>query len=197
MAIHQAAVSISRRAPPDCVPHISIGTIKQCREAAEAAEVAKASKLTTDRVGGFCHATSTLVQWGYPDYDNLELLAPPVVLSEITERQVCDRCKKDFDPKVTYELGDCVYHFGRPRPERREGRRVWLYTCCGKERGAPGCEDGIHVFSFREDDSKLASLEPYQTTRQIHDKHSIPATRAMEIVGMDCEMICENDGDSC
>ncbi|BEI85511.1 hypothetical protein CcaverHIS002_0509120 [Cutaneotrichosporon cavernicola] len=189
MAIHQAAVSISRRSPPDSVPHASIGTVKQCREAAEAAEAARASKLTIDRVSGFCHDTSTLIQWGYPDYDNVELSSPPVVLSEITERQACDRCKKDFDPNVTYELGVCVYHYGRPRPERKDGRRVWLYTCCGKERGGPGCEDGIHVFSFREDDSKLAALEPYQTTQQIHERHAIPAKRAMEIVGMDCEMI--------
>lgn len=191
MAIHQAAVSISRRAAPDRVPHVSIGTVKQCREAAEAAEVAKASKLTTERVDRFCHDMPTLLQWGYPDYSNAELLVPPIVVSEITERQVCDRCKKDFDPRVTYELGDCVYHYGRPRPERREGRRVWLYTCCGKERGAPGCEDGIHVFSFGEDDSKLAALEPYQTTQKLHHEYEIPATRAMEIVGMDCEMICE------
>ncbi|GMK55225.1 hypothetical protein CspeluHIS016_0202810 [Cutaneotrichosporon spelunceum] len=196
MAIHQAAVSISRRAPPDSVPHVSIGTVKQCRETAEAAEVAKASKLTVDRIGSFCHDTSTLIQWGYPDYGNAELIAPPVLQSEITERQDCDRCKKNFDPNVSYELGSCVYHYGRPRPERKDGRRVWLYTCCGKERGGPGCEDGIHVFSFREDDSKLAALAPYQTTQQLHDQHAIPARRAMDIVGMDCEMIYTAEGTS-
>ncbi|KLT45408.1 ribonuclease H-like protein [Cutaneotrichosporon oleaginosum] len=196
MAIHQAAVSISRRAPPDRVPHISIGTVKQCRAAAEAAEIAKASKLTTQRVDNLCHDIETLVQWGYPDYNNEELLAPPVIISSITERQVCDRCKKDFDPNVEYELGDCTFHYGRPRPERREGRRVWLYSCCGKERGAPGCEDGIHVFSFKEDDAKLAALEPYRTTQQVHSQNDILASGAFEIVGMDCEMIYTTGGSS-
>lgn len=190
IAIHQAAVSISRRAPPDRVPHPSIGTVKQCREAAEAAKIASASKLTVERVEGYCHDTATLVEWGYPDFANPRLLSPPNPSSRITETQVCERCKAEFSPDANYEQGDCVYHHGRPRPERREGRRVWLYTCCGKERGSPGCEDGVHVFSFKEDDLKLAAQQPYRTTRQIFG--STPTTQAIDIVGMDCEMICRS-----
>lgn len=197
MAIHQAAVSISRRTPPDRIPHLSIGTVKQCREAAEAAKVASASKLTQERVAGYCHDPSDLIEWGYPDFNNPQLLSPPDPSSLPMDTQACERCKAIFSPNVTYEQGDCVYHYGRPRPERREGRRVWLYTCCGKERGTPGCQDGIHVFSFKEDDLKLAIVEPYRTTEQVFGERATPSTRPIDIVGMDCEMICASArGDS-
>ena len=41
LAIHQAAVSISRRPVPDRIPHSSIGTVRESRAAQEAEAVAK------------------------------------------------------------------------------------------------------------------------------------------------------------
>lgn len=151
-------MSISRRPPPDRFPHPSIGTVKQCRAQAESAKLASASKLTVERVAPYCHDEQTLLDWGYPNWNDVQLLSPPDdIANQASNPQVCERCNATFDPNVIYEQGDCVYHYGRPRPERREGRRVWLYSCCAKERGAPGCEEGVHVFSFKEDDIKLAA----------------------------------------
>lgn len=41
LAIHQAAVSISKRPPPDSLNHSSIGTVREVRAAQEAEAIAK------------------------------------------------------------------------------------------------------------------------------------------------------------
>lgn len=192
-AIHHAAVSVSRRPKPDSVPHTSIGTVKESRAAEEAQKLAKASRLTPERLQAYCVSQETLVEWGYPDPNVAALQSPatPRPSSEGTTT-TCLRCKIDFVVLTTQTVGDCMFHHGKTAPERVDGRRMWIYSCCKKERGSAGCEEGVHVFSDRDDDIKLAERAPYKTTSQvIKDKPLSQERKFVDVVGIDCEMISE------
>jgi RNA exonuclease 1 len=91
-------------------------------------------------------------------------------------------------------MGECVYHFGRLLPEKRDGKKMWLYSCCQKERGAVGCYKGVHIFNEREDDVKLASRVGFKLVKdQVEENRASGRVEAFaEVVGMDCEMICES-----
>ncbi|WOO85734.1 Exonuclease GOR [Vanrija pseudolonga] len=198
-AIHHAAVSVSRRPPPDSVSHPSIGTVKQSRAATEAAKVKSASRLTRDRIERYYHSPESLALWGYPDSTDNELQHPSThQVNAEGELHLCGRCKTEFIVSTSQELGDCRYHYGKLAPERAEGRRVWVYSCCRKERGSEGCEDGVHVFSYKEDDKKLAEVEAFKTTRVVREE--LAKTRELpkpvDVVGMDCEMIYTTSGSS-
>lgn len=51
----------------------------------------------------------------------------------------------------------------------------------------------MHVFSYKEDDKKLAEIEAFKTTQAVREE--LAKTRGLpkpfDVVGMDCEMICE------
>jgi RNA exonuclease 1 len=81
-------------------------------------------------------------------------------------------------------------------PEQVEGRRKWLFTCCLKERGDEGCTDGLHVFREKDDDNALAKRAAYKTVKQVCEDELKEGGLAggvgwLEVVAMDCEMICE------
>lgn len=148
-----------------------------------------AGRLTKMRVEKYCLPKAEFAEWGYPDPDDAKLVNPPLVepSAEGTEKN-CDRCKVAFivsAEKLAERFGECRYHHGRTAPERVEGKRKWIYTCCRKERGEAGCEEGIHVFRDGDDDAKLASRVPFVRTDLLGGKG------ALQVVGMDCEMICE------
>lgn len=199
-AIHHSAVSISRRPPPDSVPHPSIGTVRESREAHLAAEKAAAGRLTRDKVSRYCLPLDEFVGWGYPDPKDQTLIHDGGEEPDGEgSTQTCDRCKVPFvvsSENLQERFGECRYHYGRTAPARVEGRRKWIYSCCGKERGEAGCEDGVHVFSHKEDgaDAMLAKRQGFRTVHQVAEEvGSEPIARGafVEVVGMDCEMICE------
>lgn len=190
-AIHHAAVQISRRPKPDRVPHTSIGTVKESKAATEAAAVAKASQLSIGKLKQYCLSGEDFLKWGYPDPNNPELQHPsepiPPGGSEGT-RQMCDRCKVEFvvDPSPP---NDCRFHSGRVAPERVEGRRKWIYSCCKLERGSAGCQEGHHVFADRENDVKLSARVPFRYAKDLRDGSK--SGQYLDVLGLDCEMICE------
>lgn len=190
-AIHHAAVQISRRPKPDSVSHTSIGTVKESKAATEAAAVAKASQLSIAKLRQYCLNEKDFSKWGYPDPSNPELQHPtnriPPGGSEGT-KQTCDRCKVEFvvDPSP---LEDCRFHSGRVAPERVEGRRKWIYSCCKMERGTAGCQEGHHVFSDREDDVKLSARIPFRYAKDLRADRKWG--QYLDVLGLDCEMICE------
>lgn len=196
-AIHHAAVQISRRIKPDRIPHTSIGTVKQSKAATEAAARAKASHLSAERLKQYRLSNDDFRKWGYPDPENLLLQYPnhpiPPGGSEGT-KQTCDRCKVEFVVSPSPSV-DCRFHSGRVAPERVDGRRKWIYSCCKMERGSPGCQDGHHVFADREDDEKLAARVPFKYAKDLQDNGK--ASHHIDVLGLDCEMICaltpEND----
>ncbi|TXT04930.1 hypothetical protein VHUM_04013 [Vanrija humicola] len=195
-AIHHAAVSVSRRPPPDSLEHPSIGTVKQSRAATEAAKLKSASRLTLERIERYYHSQESLALWGYPDSTDDALQHPSAHhINAEGELHVCGRCKTEFIVSTDQKLGDCRYHYGKLAPERAEGRRVWIYSCCRKERGSAGCEDGVHVFSYKEDDRKLAETEPFKTTESVREAlantKGLDLPKPVDVVGMDCEMICK------
>ena len=86
-------------------------------------------------------------------------------------------------------MGECHFHHGRLAPERIEGFRKWIYSCCKRERGEEGCEEGIHVFNCGDDDAMLAKRVPYvRVGKGVDDGNK----GGVEVLGMDCEMICES-----
>jgi RNA exonuclease 1 len=203
-AIHHSAVSISRRPPPDSVPHPSIGTVRESREAHLAAEKAAAGRLTRDKVSRYCLPLDDFVDWGYPDPKDQTLVQGGGEDPDGEgSTQTCDRCKVPFvvsSENLQARFGECRYHYGRTAPARVEGRRKWIYSCCGKERGEAGCEDGVHVFSHKEDgaDAMLAKRQGFRTVNQVAEEvgsEKIARGAFVEVVGMDCEMICEWGGD--
>lgn len=190
-AIHHAAVQISRRPKPDRVPHTSIGTVKESKAATEAAAVAKASHLSIDKLKQYCMSESDFLKWGYPDPNNPELQHPsdpiPPGGSEGT-KQLCDRCKVEFVVSPTPAV-DCRFHSGRVAPERVEGRRKWIYSCCKLERGSAGCQEGFHVFADRENDVKLSARVPFKYAKDL--RGGSKSEQSLDVLGLDCEMICE------
>lgn len=200
-AIHHAAVAISRRPPPTSIPHPSIGTVKESRVAMEKAEKEKASKLTRNRVERYCMKKEDFEKWGYPDPSGEGLTGRGVETKPDGEGEThdCDRCKVSFivsSKNLERRFGECRYHYGRTAPERVEGRRKWIYSCCGKERGEQGCEEGIHVFKDGEDDKELAKRVAYKTVRMCLEEAKASGKNVVGegygVVAMDCEMICES-----
>ncbi|EIW72717.1 hypothetical protein TREMEDRAFT_24631 [Tremella mesenterica DSM 1558] len=201
-SIHHAAVSISRRPIPTTIPHPSIGTIKVSREAYEQAEKASTSRLTRERIIKYCLSHEEMIKWNYPNSTDMSLTSDENLepSAEGTEK-ICDRCKMSFvvDGKNLKErFGECKYHHGRTAPQRVEGRRKWIYSCCGRERGEAGCEEGLHVFSEKEDDGKLAKRVPFKTVKQVLEsmprKGEVETQGWVDVVGMDCEMISTTAG---
>ena len=196
-AIHHAAVSVSRRPPPDTINHPSVGTVKQSRAAHERVEKEKASRPTRSRVQGYCMSIQDMIDWGYPDPSNDALTQGGGEEPDAQgTTQTCSRCKVQFivsTENLDTRLGECRYHYGRMAPERVEGRRQWIYSCCGKERGEAGCEDGVHVFTDGDRDEALARRRGFRTVRQVvGEGEGEGEGRAWsDVVAMDCEMICE------
>lgn len=198
-AIHHAAVSISRRPVPDSLAHTSIGTVKESREKVERAEKEAAGKLTRRSVERYCLPLDEFEAWRYPNPNDPALLSGGDDAPDGEgERHPCSRCKLEFvvsSKQLKERFGECRFHHGRIAPERIDGRRKWIYTCCRKERGEPGCEDGIHVFSEKEDDAALARRVGFKTVKQVVDGAGVEAkglAAFAEVVAMDCEMICEH-----
>ncbi|WWC60601.1 uncharacterized protein I303_103175 [Kwoniella dejecticola CBS 10117] len=193
-AIHQAAVSISRRPPPDSVDHPSVGTVKESRAAFELAEKEKASKLSRHKIEQYCLPLDQFDIWRYPNPNDPDLLSSDIAGSKPDgegEEHTCSRCKVPFvvsSKDIEGRIGECKYHYGRPVPERIEGRRKWIYTCCAKERGEQGCQDYIHVFSHGDDDRELAKRVGYKTVEDIVGKKG-GLGKWTNVVAMDCEMI--------
>lgn len=132
-----------------------------------------------------------MVEWGYPDPRDTSLAAPIPEGTDITaegQSRLCDRCKIEFVVSTHQEFGVCHFHHGRISPERVDGKRVWIYSCCKKERGSAGCQEGVHVFSNKDDDSKLAAVVPFKTTEAVTEGR--PGDTVLDVVALDCEMIC-------
>lgn len=132
-----------------------------------------------------------MVKWGYPDPSDPEIQSPTPRASGKTaegERRLCDRCKVEFVVSADAPR-DCMYHHGRTAPERVDGRRMWIYSCCKAERGSAGCEEGVHVISDRDNDKKLAEVVAYMKTEDVVKDKDRDAV--VDIVALDCEMVCE------
>jgi RNA exonuclease 1 len=190
-------VSISRRPPPDSLDHPSIGTLRESRLATERAEKAKSSRLTREAISKFHLPIEDLQLWGYPDITDSGLTdgggeAP----NGEGEEHTCQRCKNPFvvsSKDLEKRFGECRFHPLRTAPQRVEGRRKWIFGCCGKERGEAGCEDGIHVFSEEGNDRLLKKRVGFRSVRQIvkETKEAGGVEAWVDVVGMDCEMISE------
>jgi len=169
-----------------------VGTVKESRTATEAAEKEKLSKLSFDRIGGYLLPLNDFEKWRYPNPNDDSLVDPAEVKPNGEgEEQTCGRCKKPFvvsSKRLKERLGECHFHHGRLAPERIEGYRKWIYSCCKRERGEEGCEEGVHVFSHGDDDAMLAKRVPYVRVGAGVDKEN---RGGVEVLGMDCEMICE------
>lgn len=192
-AIHHAAVNISRRPIPDSLDHPSVGTVKESRIAVESAEKVQASRPTRDRVKDYCLPLDQFVEWRYPDPTDGELITGggENPSAEGTSQE-CSRCRTIFvvTPAKDADPHGCKFHYGKTAPERIEGRRKWIYSCCGRERGEMGCQDGLHVFTEREDDNKLKSRVGFRTVNQVLE--GVKGPRGwVDVVAMDCEMICK------
>ncbi|WWC88171.1 uncharacterized protein L201_003076 [Kwoniella dendrophila CBS 6074] len=201
-AIHQAAVSISRRPIPDNLEHPSIGTVKESRVATEKHEKEKASKLSRNRIKKYLLPLKDFHIWRYPNPENPELYDENLI--EIKpdgegEEHICSRCKisfivssKNIEERIKNGK-ECKFHYGKPIPERIEGKRKWIYTCCGKERGELGCQDGIHVFSHEDNDLELSKRFPFKNVNQLVDKEG-GLGKYNNVIAMDCEMIFTTAG---
>ncbi|WVQ85724.1 hypothetical protein IAT38_007890 [Cryptococcus sp. DSM 104549] len=204
LAIHQAAVQISRRPPPTSLAHPSIGTVKESRAKAAQAEKEAAGKLGHERLEKYLLKLEDFGTWRYPDPRDERLWGPEAgsAPNGEGENHTCERCKVPFvvsGKNLEERFGECRYHYGRTAPERVEGRRKWIYSCCGKERGEAGCEDGVHVFSDGEDDVALARRVGFMTVRQCVEQakgkgKGVEVGEGAEVVAMDCEMINTTGG---
>jgi len=165
--------------------------MRESRVATEAAEKRRASRLTRSRIERYCLPVSDFATWRYPDPSN------PALTSGGGEEpsaegttQTCTRCKNPFlvsASNLEGRFGECNFHYGRTAPERIEGRRKWIYSCCHRERGEAGCEEGVHVFTDGEVDEALAKRVGFRTVKQVQSEKS---KDGVDVVGMDCEMIC-------
>jgi len=173
------------------VDHPSVGTVKESRAATEAAEKEKLSKLSFDRIEQYLLPIADFEKWRYPNPNDDSLVNPPLVKPDGEgEEQTCGRCKKPFtvsSKRMKERMGECHFHHGRLAPERIEGFRKWIYSCCKRERGEEGCEEGIHVFNCGDDDAMLAKRVPYVRVGKGVDSGN---KGGVEVLGMDCEMIC-------
>lgn len=166
--------------------------MKESRIATEAAEKEKLSKLSFDRIEQYLLPVADFEKWRYPDPNDDSLVNPPSTKPDGEgEEQTCGRCKKPFvvsSKRMKERMGECLFHHGRIAPERIEGSRRWIYSCCKRERGEEGCEEGIHVFNHADDDTMLAKRVPYV---RIGNGVDAGNKGGVEVLGMDCEMICK------
>jgi RNA exonuclease 1 len=148
--------------------------------------------LTLDRIEGYLLPLPDFEKWRYPDPNDDFLVNPPEIKPNGEgEEQTCGRCKTPFivsSQRLKERMGECHYHHGRLAPERIEGKRKWIYSCCKRERGEEGCEEGLHVFNHGDDDTLLARRVPYVRVGKGVDEGN---SGGVEVLGMDCEMICE------
>lgn len=193
--IHHAAVSVLRRPAPDSIRHPSVGTLRESRAKVEQAAKDALSRLSLESCSRYILPLSEYADWGYPDYTDPKLVNPPETQPDAAgTEQTCDRCQKLFVVSADNKeerAGECRFHFGKMLPKVMEGRKKWLYSCCDSERGEKGCQEGLHVFREKDNDEALARREPYKTVKAIC-KGADPATKGwLEVVAIDCEMICE------
>jgi RNA exonuclease 1 len=165
--------------------------MKESRVKTEKAEKDAASKLSKDRIEQYLLPLENFEKWRYPNPDDTGLVEPEEVQpdGEGTE-QACSRCKKGFvvsSANLQERIGECHFHHGRLAPERIEGKRVWIYSCCKRARGEAGCEEGVHVYTHGDDDKLLAKRVSYV---KVGSKSS-GSHVGLEVLGMDCEMICK------
>lgn len=173
-----------------------MGTLKVSRAATEKAEKEALSKLTREKIERYLIPIDDFEKWRYPNPTDNTLVDPPVIEPDAEgSDQKCSRCKIEFTVsserlKERAIEGECHFHHGRLAPERIEGIRKWIYSCCKRERGEEGCEEGVHVFNHGDDDHLLAKRVPYARVGQGVDEKN---NRGVEVLGMDCEMICESE----
>ena len=197
--------------------HPSVGTVKESRAAYEKLEKDLAGRLTKEKMAPYLLSLNQFELWSYSDPRNaVQMEGGDEPDCEGTD-QTCSRCKKPFvvsSKDLEKRVGECVFHHGKIQPERIEGRRKWIYTCCRRERGEAGCEEGVHVFTDGDDDAKLAKRKAFKSVKQVWgEKQSTKdktkpgsangangavigraggqASKVCEVVAMDCEMICE------
>lgn len=166
--------------------------MKESIKATERAVKEADSKLTLDRIERYLLPISDFEKWRYPNPDDDELVHPAEMQPDLegTDR-TCSRCKKDFvvsSAKLQERMGECHFHHGRLAPERIEGKRKWIYSCCRRERGEAGCEEGVHVFSDGDEDKALAKRVAYVKVGSQAGGTDAGST----VLGMDCEMICKS-----
>lgn len=162
----------------------------------DAAEKAAAGRLSKNRIKRYL--MTDWEKWRYPDptgnsLDRSEAGCEPNLEGHV---QTCSRCKLDYTvtADVSDRFGECLFHHGRLAPERVEGQRKWLFSCCGKERGREGCEEGVHVFSESDDDVLLNRREGYLTVAEVAEQLKAKGKGSagwLDVVGIDCEMIRE------
>ena len=157
----------------------------------EAAEKRAAGRLSRARIKPYL--MHDWEKWRYPDpsgktIDRTEAGCQPNLEGHV---QTCSRCKLDYTvtADISDRFGECLFHHGRLAPERVEGQRKWLFSCCGKERGREGCEEGVHVFSEGGDDILLNQRQGYKSVQEIAGSSKPHAW--LDVVGIDCEMIRE------
>lgn len=78
------------------------------------------------------------------DHNNNELSS-----TSTSNQRKCDRCNKNYIVKSILnanEMKACQYHFGKLRVIQSFGDKQRTYTCCNDPIGAPGCQQGPHVF---------------------------------------------------
>lgn len=166
-----------------------MGTMKESIKATEDAQKELASKLTPDRIEPYLLPVADFEKWRYPNPSDSELVNPPEIQPDGEGLdQTCSRCKKDFivsSANLKARMGECHFHHGRLAPERIEGRRMWIYSCCRRARGEEGCEEGVHVYTAGDDDKLLAKRVSYVKVGEAGEGTST----GLSVLGMDCEMI--------
>jgi RNA exonuclease 1 len=140
-----------------------------------------------------CIPVEEMTEWGYPDLNDPEIQSKTprsTRESAVGERRDCDRCKVEFMVVKDNAPTHCIYHHGRVAPQGIGASRQWLFGCCGKGRNEPGCEEGVHVVSDKDDDKKLAEVHAFMTTEDVVSNKK--SDTVADVVAMDCEMICES-----
>lgn len=164
--------------------------MKESKKATEKAEKEEASRLTLDRIERYLLPTGDFDKWRYPDFNDDDLVHPPNMQPDLEgATRTCSRCRKEFvvsSANLQDRVGECHFHHGRLAPDRIEGRRKWIYSCCRRERGEAGCEEGVHVFSDGDEDKVLAERVAYV---KVGTEAGGTGTGSV-VLGMDCEMIC-------
>jgi RNA exonuclease 1 len=173
-------------------------------------EERKATRLTKRRLRPYLLPQDDFVKWGYmTSVPSLPGGTEPAALGQVKQ---CDRCRVEFTVSDTMdytmmaaqrERGECVYHWGRPMPIRRDGQKVWVYSCCREPRGSEGCSDGLHVFKdgdgrgldataedIAKGDEQLHKRVEFMTVEEVVQK-AAPDHAYQNVVAMDCEMICK------
>ncbi|KAI9302614.1 hypothetical protein BJ944DRAFT_184766 [Cunninghamella echinulata] len=145
--------------------------------------------------------TDQLKSMGYPllsdidqdDNDSHQHKNPSTIInlpssSTIKQQRQCDRCHKSYTVKSILndkELKACQYHFGRLRVVQSFGDRQRTYTCCNDPIGAPGCQQGSHVFKEEDIQSLHRHIPFIQSNSFKQDKKE---KKAEKLLALDCEM---------